>query len=208
MKDNRTRIGELTYYSGLDDLSSMSEPEKIAWFKGRFEKVVVRPLRAVRAIGVDNPDIWDLNLGIVTIICCAIEAVASFYAPKEKDRIAFDRFVSEFMDPMFRKRPAGRNRTYAQILYDQFRSGLAHGFSIVGHEVATRPTEYIVDDKGYVSVDLWTLFEDMERGVGRYLEAVASDGDAKANFLRRFDDLFVRPYSKRGLTAAAPDGRT
>jgi hypothetical protein len=29
------------------------------------------------------------------------------------------------------------------------------------------------------------LFEDMERGVGRYLEAVASDEDAKADFLRR-----------------------
>ncbi len=203
MKDNRTRIGEFDVYSGLDDLSSMSESEKIAWFKSRFEKVVVRPLRAVRVIGVDNPDIWDLNLGVVTIICCAIEAVGSFHTPKEPDRIAFDRFVSEFMDPMFRKGPAGRTRTYAQILYDQFRSGLAHGFSIVGHEVATRPNEYIVDDNGYVSVDLWTLFEDMERGVGRYLDAVASDEHARARFIRRFDDLFIRPYSKRGPTAAA-----
>jgi hypothetical protein len=207
MKDNRTRVGELTYYSGLDDLSSMSESEKIAWFKGRFEKVVVRPLRAVKAIGVDNPDIWDLNLGVVTIICCAIEAVGSFYAPEQNDRIAFDRFVCEFMDPAFRKKPAGRTRTYAQILYDQFRSGLAHGFSIVGHEVATRPAEYIVDDNGYVSLDLWTLFEDMENGFGRCLDVVASVEETKANFLKRFDDLFVRPYSRRGLTAAAPDGR-
>ena len=206
MRDNRIRIGELTYYSGIDDLASMSEQEKIAWFKGRFEKVVVRPLRAVRSIGTDNPDIWDLNLGVVTIICCAIEALGSFKTPQEKDRVAFDQFVCGFMNPKFRETPAGRTRRYAQILYDQFRSGLAHGFSIVGHEIATRPTEYIVDDNGYVSIDLWTLFEDMEAGFYKYLDEVASDDESKATFLKQFDSLFVRPYSKRGLTATAPDG--
>lgn len=206
MRDNRARIGELTYYSGLDDLASMSAEQKIAWFNGRFEKVVVRPLRAVKSIGRDNPDIWDLNLGVVTIICCAIEALGGFYAPNKKDRVAFDQFVCDFMNAKFRETPAGQKRRYAQILYDQFRSGLAHGFSIVGHEIATRPTEYVVDDNGYVSIDLWTLFEDMEAGCHRYLDVVRSDDDSRANFLKQFDSLFIRPYAKKGLTAAAPDG--
>jgi hypothetical protein len=206
MRDNRIRIGEPTYYSGIDDLSTLSDRDRIAWFAGRLDKTVVRPLRAVRAIGADNPDIWDLNLGVVTIICCAIEALGSFYAPTSKDRIAFDQFVCEFMNPIFKTTPAGQPRRYAQILYDQFRSGLAHGFTIVGHEIATRPGEYIVDDNGYISIDLWTLFEDMEAAFGRYLEAVDSDAELRARFLTRFDNVFVRPYSKRGLTAAAPDG--
>ena len=207
MKDNQPRVGELTYYSGLDDLSSMSESDKIAWFSGRFEKVIVRPLRAVRLLGPVNPEIWDLNLGVVTIVCSAIQALSSFYSPRQKDRVAFVRFVNDFMNPKFQEQAACRTRTYAQILYDQFRSGLAHGFSIVGHEVATRPTEYIVDDRGYVSIDLWTLFEDLERAFVRYLGALNSDEATRVDFLRRFDDVFVRPYSTRGLTAAAPDGR-
>ena len=36
MKDNRARIGELTYYSGIDDLTEMSEQDRIAWFERRF----------------------------------------------------------------------------------------------------------------------------------------------------------------------------
>ena len=110
------------------------------------------------------------------------------------------------MNPVFREIAAGRNRTYAAILYDQFRSGLAHGFSIVGHEVATRPAEYVVDDRGYVSIDLWTLFEDLESAGARFFEALGSNAEVRARFLERFDDVFVRPYSKRGLTSHAADG--
>ena len=207
MKDNRARIGELTYYSGIDDLTALSEQDRIEWFEGRFDKTIIRPLRAVRRIGVDNPEIWDLNLGVVTIICSAIQAVGSFYSPGSKDRVAFVRFVCDFMNPVLRLTASGRNRSYAEILYDQFRSGLAHGFSIIGHEVATRPSEYIVDDNGYVSIDLWTLFEDLESGFSSYTKVLLSDAGVRASFLNRFDDVFVRPYSKRGLTAAAPDGR-
>ena len=73
MRDNRVRAGQLTYYSGLDNLSGISDADKIAWFRGRLDKVVQRPLREVRALGQVNEAIWDLNLGVVTIICSAID---------------------------------------------------------------------------------------------------------------------------------------
>jgi len=172
MRDNRVRAGQFTYYSGLDNLSGVSDAGKIAWFAGRVEKVINRPLREVRALGQTNEAIWDLNLGVVTIICSAIEALGSFYSPDAKDRDAFIRFVTDFMDPVYRRTAANSSNSYAEILYGQFRCGLAHGFSIEGHEVATRPGTYILDQNGYVSIDLWGLFDDMERASSSYLAKV------------------------------------
>ena len=95
MRDNRTRIGELTYYSGLDNLSSADAQAKIEWFRGRFRKVIVRPLLAVKRIGVKDQAIWDLNLGVVTIVCSAIEALGSFYSP-EGNKTTRARFIERF----------------------------------------------------------------------------------------------------------------
>jgi hypothetical protein len=76
MRDNRALIsGQPTYYSGLDDLSAKSDGEKVDWFLGRFAKIIIGPLREVRALGPANERIRDLNLGVVTIICSAIEAL-------------------------------------------------------------------------------------------------------------------------------------
>jgi hypothetical protein len=194
MRDNRVRAGEPTFYSGLDDLSAASVPEKIAWLRARFDKVVSRPLGEVRRIGADNQAIWDLNLGVVTIICSAIEALGSFYSPGVRDETAFDNFVIAFMNPIYQQQSPSGRRTYAKILYAQFRCGLAHGLSIEGHEVTTRPGTYVVDEKGYVSIDLWTLFDDMEGARTRYLTQVESDNDTRDRFIRRFDELFVKPY--------------
>jgi hypothetical protein len=66
--------------------------------------------------------------------------------------------------------------------------------SIEGHEVATRPAEYVLDQNGYVSIDLWGLFDDMERASNRYLAKVESDASARTDCLRRFDQIFVHPY--------------
>lgn len=196
MRDCRTRVGELTFYSGIDDLSGASQEKKIRWFRERFKKVISRPLREVQRLGPRNPAIWDLNLIVVTVICSAVEALGSFYSPGVKDETAFDNFATEFMDPIYREKSPATGMTYARILYGQFRCGLAHGFTIEGHEVTTRPGKYLTDDDGYVSIDLWTLFQDMERASRKYLERVETDKGIRADFVRRFDKLFVTPYEK------------
>jgi hypothetical protein len=194
MRDNRIAAGTHTYYSGLDDVSSMSVGDKLAWFEGRFEKIVSRPLREVRQLGPSNEALWDLNLGVVTIICSAIEALGSFFQPGVNDAVAFRAFVIEFMNPKYREQSQDRSRTYAEILYGQFRCGLAHGFSIEGHEIATRPSEYIFDDGGYISIDLWTLLEDLEQAFREYVSRVRSDPAVQSDFERRFNEIFVQPY--------------
>ena len=199
MRDNYTRVdSEPTYYSGLDDVSGKSPEEKVRWFEGRFSKIVVGPLEEVRKLGKENQRIWDLNLGVVTIICSAIEALSTFYARRVYgDQAKFERFVEEFMDPTYKQVSPENGVKYSTILYGKFRCGLAHGMSIEGHEVATRPAKYVYDNRGYVSIDLWSLFDDLRRAFGAYLARISTDEDVKRDFLARFDELFERPYRMR-----------
>ena len=210
MRDKRVHISGLTFYSGLDDLSKMAPDEKIDWLRRRLNKVVIRPLLEVKRIGRDNQAVWDLNLGVVTMICAAIEALGSFYQPNKKDEKAFREFVHEFMDAEYRKALSGsaKQKTYADVLYGQFRCGLAHGLTIEGHEVTTRPSRYLRDDSGYVSIDLWSLFEDMRRSIDKYLTRVHTHKTTQARFLQRFNRLFVEPYAQKheptGVGGASP----
>ena len=196
MRDKYTQVGsEPTFYSGLDDVSGMTPNEKVDWFKGRFSKIVVGPLDEVRKLGNTNQRIWDLNLGVVTIICSAIEALSSFYAPGTgTDKQKFVSFVEEFMDPVYRTTSPGAEKKHSEILYTKFRCGLAHGMSIEGHEVASRPQQYLSDDNGYVSIDLWGLFEDLKKAFDAYINRVSADEEAKEAFLRRFREVFEEPY--------------
>jgi hypothetical protein len=194
MRDKRTPAGHFTYYSGIDDLLPMSPEQKIRWFRRRFSKVIVRPLQAVARIGINKEAIWDLNLGVVTIICQAIEALGSFNAPGVKDHIAFDNFVSTFMHADFRKKTVN-GETYAEILYGKFRCGLAHGFSIEGHEITTRPSQFIEEDaNGHLSIDLWTLFRELRNAFEAFMQQVETNKSAKKRFIDRFDAVFVDPY--------------
>lgn len=201
MKDGRIKSNSWSFYAGpgMDDLSGLTPVDKSRWLRGRFEKVVVKPLRAIKRIGAKDEAVWDLNLGVVSIICSAIEALGSFYRPDLTDHESFREFVYDFMAPEYQQAVPGLTRTIGDVLYGDFRCGLSHGFTIEGHEIATRPSRYIKATSGYVSIDLWSLFDDLCRAFGRYITAVGTDPDTRARFLVRFDRLFVLPYSQKPL---------
>jgi hypothetical protein len=196
MRDKYAKIGsDLTYYAGIDDLKNNTEEENVDWFEKRFLKTIVDPLEEVRKIGKKNTKIWDLNLGVVTLICCAIEALSNFHAPQVKtNKAKFVGFVEEFMYSNYRKESGSSGKKYSEILYEKYRCGLAHGLTIEGHEVATRPKEYLKDINGYVSIDLWTLFKDLKNAFHKYLKVVRRDNRVRSKFILRFNEIFIRPY--------------
>lgn len=203
MRERYAEIGsEPTYYSGIDELENKTIDEKISWLEGRFNKTVFVPLEEVRRMGRENNKIWDLNIGVVTLICCAIEALGSFCNPQpdsnelgrnSEDRYRFVRFVEEYMDKRYREVTSGDEKL-SEILYGKFRCGLAHGLTIEGHEVADRPREYITNKNGYISIDLWTLFKDFKQAFKIYIEKTKTDEKLKEKFESRFNDIFIKPY--------------
>src|SRR5262245_32854069 len=72
---------EWTFTLDLDPIHTFDDNQKIDWMEGRIEKMLLVPLRdpKVRARFNQEPDRpYDLNLGLMTLACCAIEALGRF----------------------------------------------------------------------------------------------------------------------------------
>ena len=66
-----------------------------------------------------------------TCICCAIEALGKFYTGRLNRGNSWDNFekwIAKYMDKDFSKTFNGVQ--YKKLLWDDFRNGLAHGFTI------------------------------------------------------------------------------
>jgi len=97
----------------------------------------------------------------------------------------------------------GSKKTHGHALYEQFRCGLAHGLTIEGREITTRPSRYIHDNSGHESIDLWSLSEEMRRALDRYVTKVHTDkGTQHAFFGASINCSFSRTPRKRSSLAS------
>jgi uncharacterized protein with PIN domain len=75
---------ELSYLLGFDPLHRLSDDEKIAYIEERTTRMVLEAARnaRVRALGepLEEGRRIDSNLGLMTLICCSIEALGHFLA--------------------------------------------------------------------------------------------------------------------------------
>ncbi|HEX9427261.1 MAG TPA: hypothetical protein VGA64_05695 [Candidatus Polarisedimenticolia bacterium] len=173
-----------------DDLSILTDDEKIEWLEGRLHRILITPLREMRRWGggaprsaSDDPGSGFWNLAIVTLICSGIEALGHHLHGRKAVRSGsvrdFQEFIRGFMpdyDPV------------SGELYSDFRSGMAH--SLVPRrgsidETLRRP--YLRDRRGHLRLDLDRFFHGFVVGVENYFVAVRENPLLKQRFVVRFE---------------------
>lgn len=190
----------LAFYKYSDVLSKLKTAgEKISWIEGRINQVLIHPLEELRKVWQENKEIQCLNLGIMTLLCSGIEALSNFYLQIGDSGKKFKKFVENYMNAEFRmKDPSGKK--YSSFLWDDFRCGLAHGFSIEKGGILEETNRYIrFDDKKGLGIDLWFFFEDFKHAVATFMNDVrkaSKNSMLRNNFLARFDKLFGNSKKK------------
>jgi hypothetical protein len=186
-----------TFYPDYDDLTQLQTVEqKVAWLDGRVRKALLKPLRRLQVLR-NRGEVVDINLIVVTAICGGIEALSHFYRGG-KGKGHFVEFCRRYM-PTFRRRDR-QGRSYATLLYDNFRSALSHGFCIEQGRLEPGGNYGRVDPLYGLEVDPWRLFREFESALTQYLADAKTDPDLQANFEKRFDATFrhwIRLAKKR-----------
>lgn len=194
-----------TGFPGRDaaNLSRLSYAGRVAWLKHRFELVFLVPFREF--IKLERPDCY-IGLCVSSLLCSAVEALASLEFDDPRGHERFARFVETYFSPDFRggtlalydPKPARWTaRTPAEHLYKYFRSGLAHSFCIewggLSHREDGAPS-YLFEagpgpDKSLGIVPR-ELVQDFQDSVGRFFRALESRG-AVGVFQQRFEEVFL-----------------
>lgn len=173
---------KFTYLVDYDDMSLLiTDDQKIEWMYKRIQKFLLEPIQKF----IKKRD-SALELGIVTLICCGIEAMGHFL--KGRTGIGggttdFKLFIETYM-PEF--------SPIQKKLYDHFRCGLAHAFAIERGSIEDKiKTLYEKEERNqsFYKVHPWKLFESLEEGFICYFKDLKS-GKGREEFVDRFNYSF------------------
>lgn len=186
----------LAFYRYSEELEKLrTDEEKISWFDGRVNQVLIKPIDELRHIWKANKNIQCLNLGIMTLLCSGIEALGNFYLQTGESGKKFRKFVEHYMTLEFREKDLS-GKKYSTHLWDHFRCGLAHGFTIERGGILEDTDRYIrFDDTRGLGIDLWYFFDDFKRAFKKYISELRSSKEnsfIRKNFLSKFNELFGR----------------
>lgn len=168
---------------------------KVTYLERRVDGILISPCRVAMVDAIAT----DIGLILVTAICAGISAAATFLKGTRarrggEDEQFFADFINQYMHPVLMSPgPTGRSN-WAQWLYKDVRSGLAHSFTIESGGMKLQDIGgYVKNDPRRPEIHTPTLLGDFERGWLRYLADVRSGGetsDLGQQFRRRFDEVF------------------
>ncbi len=178
-----------TFLPERDDLSSLTDDEKIEWLEGRVHRVLITPLREMRRFGrgaprgaADDPTAAFWNLAIVTLICSGIEALGHHLHGRRAVRSGSVRDFEEFIDTFMPDYSPVRDE-----IYNDFRSGLAHALVPRRGSLEERlHRPFLRDRRGLLRLDLDRFFLAFVVAVENYFVAVRENAEMKQRFVDRF----------------------
>ena len=178
-----------TFLPERDDLSRLTDDEKIDWLEGRIHRILVMPLREMRrhgrasqrGAGEDSISYW--NLSIVTLICSGIEALGHHLHGRKAVRSGSVRDFGEFIDAYMPEYSPVKEQVYGD-----FRCGLAHSLVTRRGSIEERLARpYSRDRRGHLRLDLDRFFQGFVVAVENYFVNVRENSDLRQRFADRFD---------------------
>ncbi len=179
-----------TYYSDYDSDSGvklLSTDAKIDYLEKRINKILISPIQAFFSFRKPDSPIWDLNMGICALICEGITGLST-YADKGTDYERIKSFFEKFMYP----HDSGKS-TYTELIWQDVRCQLSHGFHIRKARIETDPTKHFtLDSKHRLIIDLESFFDDFKKGCHLYFSTLKQTSSQKLRYFfeERFNDIF------------------
>jgi hypothetical protein len=166
---------------------------KVTYLDLRVNGILVSPCQTEmkRAIGTNT------GLILVTAICAGISAASTFMGGKQprkrgEARQFFLYFVEVYMPNLAVSVPGG-SETWAEWLWRDVRSGLAHSFTIETGGMKLESAPYIRMANHGPEIHAPTLLREVADGWRQYLNDVRKDGQSGPlgkNFADRFEGVF------------------
>ncbi len=181
-------------------LPHLSTKQKIQYFEKRLKRVLLLPLKDIYSDFKKEKKHSSTLLCLGTVICCAIEALGKFYTGRTARGNAgrnFKAFVKEYMNSKFRTEQFN-GRLYCDLLWEDFRNGLAHGFAIKSggfeHQDVYFKTKLFNCGREQLEIDPSLFYTDFHNGVKDYLiklKLSKSTDIILKNFLITFGHIFI-----------------
>ncbi len=192
-------------FSGFVDhdygkLINLSVAGRIQWFEYRYNKILFKPIEGINQI-VGREEIGSYleseNTSIYTIvmlsICAGICLLSGFYTGQKDNGRTFRELVKEYLDKdkEYLKCSYESIGSFADLLYDEYRCGLAHSLAIrkVGFGYGDI---YFRKEEGLYFVSVKRLFEDLKDAFKEYIQDVEKDKNhLQKEFIKRFNSVFI-----------------
>jgi hypothetical protein len=181
-------------------LARLTDDQKIAYLPRRLNIAVLPPLDDLFASISAHPAHSPLLL-YANCVCCAVEAFGKFltgnFQPFGQAGPNFRAFVKGYMHPGYQRKLAGR--LYMNILWEDFRNGIAHGFCVKrggleGDGATYFKTRQIAGQKALI-ISPTCLHNDFNQAVARYIHDLnhAAPGDPiRVRYLQTFNAVYIQ----------------
>jgi len=180
-------------------LRHLTDQQKIDYLPRRLGIALLPPLDDLFA-GISQRPNYSPLLCYANCVCCAIEAFGKFLTGHYQQGNAganFRAFVKAYMDPRFQRKIAGR--TYMNVLWEDFRNGIAHGF-VVKHGGFEGDGSYyfkkrMIAGKWALIISPTSFHQDFKAAVARYLadlKSAAATDPLRQNYLKTFDAVYIQ----------------
>ena len=190
-------------------LSGLSGIQKTLWFKARIEMTFLEPLHRIftspssdsfnELLDTSSNQPLSFSIALMSVMLNGVEALGSFFRPDlcrpysktDKNKKIFLAFTEKYITDWWNKPVPGGNPDVTEILWRNFRNGIAHGFQI------ERPgsLEFLPNQKFQ-----WTgtvlqvcpihFFRDLEAGVRAYFNDLDTSQGIRSRFLTRFNYVY------------------
>jgi hypothetical protein len=182
------------------ELPSLNKSQKIRYFcNKRVKYVLLNPLDEMYQSLMKEKNESSILLCFANCICCSIEAFGKFYTGKTgQSGNNFKEFVKKYMHSNYVTQRFNSKR-YVDILWNCFRNGLAHGFTIKngGFEHNLKELFKIknIRSKKQLVIDPTLFYRDFRKGVRKYIQDLKKSKLADPiykNFDKTFTEIFIK----------------